>query len=117
MSEIKIEQVESEEDCLESWQRITSDGEEDIKGVLASKEDEFSWRVTIYVAEFIRDESVQSSFFEGITEALSGLPNVEEAFQEDREIWLVEGSVSGKDLVQTCSQVIEKHLGTLMGAL
>ena len=109
MDDIRIERIKPrDEELLEEWVRIT--GEKDILGVCAARmsQSDWPWQVSIYVAEFIRSEPLQSELFDAITSALSGVPGVARAVQEDREVWAVQGNVAGDALVRACSLALNR---------
>jgi len=114
MEEIKIEKIsqynDSYDEFEEEWINITDEPE--ILGVDASRdiEDESSWTVYISVAEFIREEPLESILFSAISSALNGVECVERVEQEDREAWIVEGKVKAPSLIRACViQLKELH--------
>src|ERR1043166_2765715 len=95
MTPVEVTQLTPEDaELLEEWIRVTD--ERDLFGVCAtrSRDGEWPWRVSIFAAEFIRKEPLQSQLCDAITRALSGTPGASRAVQEDREVWLVQGSVT-----------------------
>ena len=80
MTTIEIKQTPPlDEEILEQWVRVTDD--EEIHGVCATRSanEGWPWQVSIYVAEFIRDEPLQSELHEAVSFALSEAPGVAEA--------------------------------------
>lgn len=116
MEDIKVEQVESEDDeALEQWVRVTE--EQHILGVCAERSDgKWPWRVEIFVAEYIREEPLQSELHNAITAALKRVPGVNKAVQEDREVWVVKGKVAGDALVRACSTALNRLADALRRA-
>ena len=107
--EIIIERLETQdEEVLEEWTRVTD--EEPILGVIAARyaDDPKMWEVAVSAAEYIRAEPLQSELHEAITRALTGTPGVKKAVQEDRELWVVRGEVSGEALVRACSAALDR---------
>lgn len=103
MPDIKVKQIEPmDEEILELWVHDTE--EEEILGVEAQRldNDEWPWQVGIYVAEFIREEPLESRFRSAIMNALKQTPGVTDAVEEDREVWIVQGNVTGDALVRGC---------------
>ena len=116
MEDIKVEQVEPEDDeLLEEWVRVTD--EQHILGVCATRSDgKWPWRVSISVAEYIREEPLQSKLHKAITAALKRVPGVTKAMQEDREEWVVQGKVAGAALVVACSTALNRLADALRRA-
>ena len=99
MENIRIEKVKDDE-----FVEYVHQGENpQILGVSASKEigDE-DWYVFIVVAEFIREEPLESKFRKLIHESLSQIEGVTLVEEADREEWLVKGNVNGEELVKVC---------------
>ena len=104
MANIEISQVKPKDgEILEEWVRITD--EKDILGVSATrnKNSDSLWHVWINVAEYIRSEPLQSELQVAITNALNEISGVTNAIQVDREVWEVQGNVSGHSLVHSCA--------------
>lgn len=102
---VEVKKIAPEDDEIrEEWVRITKD--EDILGVSAAKlsRPQWSWQISVYVAEFIRHEPLESKLKKVITDSLRTVKGVKRVAQEDREVWLVDGdSVRGDDLVRACA--------------
>ena len=62
--------------------------------------DDDHWQVDVAAAEFVRAEPLESRMRQAVIDALTGVPGVEEAYEEDRECWTVIGSPSGEALVR-----------------
>jgi hypothetical protein len=107
MAQVEVQQIQPFDSSIqEEWIRVTE--EQDLLGVGASKFDSNTWRVFVNVAEFIREEPLQSDLFERITEALAKTDGVETAYQEDREVWIVQGDVTGESLIQSCAVALNE---------
>ena len=117
MSEIAVKQVQPEDDeILEEWIRVTDD--EDILGVSATRiAGEWPWSVSVSVAEFIRTDPLESELQQSIKNALTGVPGVTAVAHEDREVWIVQGSPKGKDLVRACSVALDRLSGATRKAV
>jgi hypothetical protein len=105
---IEIKQVNPmDEEVLEEWVRVTDD--KHILGVCATrtKNSNWPWRVFISIAEYIRTEPLQSELQAAITNALNTIIGVTEARQEDREVWVVQGNVSGRTLILASSIALD----------
>ena len=91
-----------EDDDLIEWIHETND---EILGVSASQElgDE-NWSVFISVAEFVQEDPLEGKLRKLIVNSLSSVDGVSCVEEEDREVWLVEGSTDGKELVKVCVQ-------------
>ncbi|MEM8594821.1 MAG: hypothetical protein AAGF06_08440, partial [Pseudomonadota bacterium] len=71
-----------------------------------NEDDDFEWGVYVSVAEFIREEPFESRFRSMIHEAISGVEGVESAYEQDRELWGLEGDPSGEALVHAVLSVL-----------
>jgi hypothetical protein len=104
-SSVEVKKIQPQDQTvLEEWTRITE--EEDILGISAAKlaRPKWQWQIFVNVAEFIRNEPLESKFRKIVTESLRTVKGVEAVTQEDREVWLVEGaSANGGDLVRACA--------------
>lgn len=93
------------------WNNQTDDP--DILGVSAMAMREH-WSVTVSVAEFIREEPLESEFREAIYTSLMRVKGVTTVFENDRENWTVKGGdIEGKDLVISCVQTLHTMYPTL----
>ena len=107
----EIEQVpggELDGDVDEAWQRLTDDP--DVRGVEASRDSrsEWPWHVTIWAAEFVRDEPLESTLRRRLESALRAVDGATEVVEEDREVWLVAGTPSGRALVEAAASVVDE---------
>jgi len=106
---IEVKRIEPmDSSILEEWTRVTDN--EDVLGVSASKSTESNgeWQVFINVAEFIREEPLESKLYKRITESLTKIDGVVEVIHEDREVWLVRGDVTGEKLVRSSSAALNE---------
>lgn len=109
MENVVVDQVESEdEDIVEAWSRRTD--EPHILGVSAIRlsEDEWPWQVAASIAEYIRDEPLQSQMRAAMLSALSRVSGVEDVEEDERGIWVLEGCVHGRDLVLAAVAVVDQ---------
>ena len=108
LAEVEVRQIEpSDSEILREWERVTDDDE--ILGVSVSlgREPEWKWQVCVAVAEFVRDEPLESNFSNRITLALGRVKGVKEVIREDREVWLVDGEPDGEELVREVSAALD----------
>jgi len=105
----RIEQVpDNLVDGVQEWVRHTDD--DDIRGVCAlqrHREGRWSWQVDVWVAEFVRDEPLESELRLAVAAAIRSVDGVTEVAEEDREVWVLSGSPSGEDLVRAVSEVVD----------
>lgn len=101
------EDEKADDELEEEWVRLTSDPE--VRGVGANKwrEEGVGWQVTVFVAEFLRDDPLEAEMRLAMGEALRAVPGVTDVYEEDREIWNVSGDPSGADLVQAAATVVD----------
>jgi hypothetical protein len=108
MSEDQIRQEPTDElddEVEEAWFRDTNDQE--VRGVAAIKPYGDDWRVGVFVAEFLRDEPLESQLRQKVHAALMSLDGVIEVIHEDREQWIAVGSPKGNELVSAVAQVVD----------
>ena len=92
-------------DADEAWERLTDDP--DVRGVEAARIDEIGgWQVTVSVMEFLREDPLEAELRRRMA-ALRAVDGVATADEQDREIWFVTGTPSGKALTQAAAQVID----------
>jgi len=115
--EIAVKQIpSSDEEILEEWVNVTEN--EEILGVSATRsKSEWSWTVSIYAAEYIREEPLESELYESINKALTTVPGVAAIDHEDREVWIIKGNPKGEDLVKACVNALYKHLEAMQQTL
>ena len=93
---VEVNKIEFEGVFL--YEAQTNDPE--ILGVSAQPaEAQKAWYVIVTVAEFVRDEPLESKFRKLVDEALTDINGVTLVEETDREVWYVEGKVSGEVLV------------------
>ncbi len=114
----QIEPLDSE--LLEEWERVTDD--EDVLGVSAAKTNrpKWTWQVFIAVAEFVREEPLESTLVDRVTSVLGQVEGVKSVVREDREVWAIEGDAGGEGLVRAASTAVDslaprlrEHMGSL----
>ncbi len=110
---------DGEVDGDEGWIRETDEPE--LRNVEASRDDEY-WQVTVWVAEFLREEPLEGELRREMAAALSAVAGVDSVQEEDREIWNLQGSPSGEELLQAAAAVVDaladrarSHLKSLGG--
>lgn len=110
-SEISIRALlPGEFDGLEGWERVTADSQtEGVSAVLHEVKGKRFWQVDISAMEFIRDDSLEAELRAEIINRLKAVPGVDNVSEQDREIWAVIGTASGKDLVDAAARAIDKH--------
>jgi len=104
MSEIR-RVPDDEVDGEEAWERLVDDDPE-VYNVEAIRGDD-EWQVTVWVAEFLRDDPLEDEMRQGMDKALNAVPGVTEVIEEDREIWAVSGTPSGEALARAAAGVID----------
>lgn len=89
--------VELGDDCEGSWERPTDDP--DIRCVDASKitlGEQPYWAVVVAVAEFLREDPLESELRQQMAAALRAVGGVGSVWEDDREVWDVSGDPSGE---------------------
>ena len=65
------------------------------------------WQVTVAAMEFVRGGTTEVELRQAIMSALIGVLGVTKAYEEDREVWGLEGDPSGERLVREVSEVVD----------
>jgi hypothetical protein len=91
----------------EGWERDVED--QDLRGVGATRSGGPSdaWQVEVAVAELLREDPLESELRRAIEAALRAVPGVVAVAEEDREVWLVDGTVDGRELVRAAGAVVD----------
>lgn len=108
MTEEPIRQLPREEvdkDLDEEWIRETDEPE--VRNVGASKWPDEGWEVSIWAAEFVREEPLESRMRKLIADGLLAVSGVISVWEEDHETWHVTGSPTGADLTRAAAAVID----------
>lgn len=94
----------------EQWQRLTDDpGIRGVEVIHRLKTDgPWQWSVTVWVMEFIREDPLETEIREAIAAELRAVPGVERVSEEDREVWVVDGSPSGEELTRAAAKVVDR---------
>jgi hypothetical protein len=96
---------EVDEELAEEWIRETDEPE--VRNVGANKWLDGEWQVSIWAAEFVRQEPLQSRMKSMLTEALQAVAGVTSVWQEDREVWHVTGTPTGSELTGAAAAVVD----------
>jgi hypothetical protein len=100
-----IEQVTPADDEIEQeWVR---NSEDEFRSVSANKPHESMWQVTLGLAEFLREEPLESEMRREMDRVLRAVPGVSDVTEGDRELWAVAGSPRGEDLVRAAASVVD----------
>jgi serine/threonine protein phosphatase PrpC len=100
------------ESPLEELGRSTD--EPDIRDVGVARWDRpFPWQVYVNVMEFVRVEPLETELRTAIRTALLRVDGVTDVVEEDREVWMIEGTPSGQDLLDAAASVVDSMSGQL----
>jgi len=105
----QVPSAELREDAGEGWERLVDDA--DIRGISAYRivlGEQPYWSVEVSLAEFLREEPLESELRRQMATALEAVPGAEVVDEEDRESWFVSGSPSGEALVRAAGQVVDQ---------
>jgi hypothetical protein len=103
-----------DDELAEEWVRKTS--EPDVRGVGAARwreRSQWAWQVTIYAAEFVREEPLEQRMRAAVDAALRAVPGVQDVAEEDREVWIVAGDPSGEALVRAAAEAMDRLQGDI----
>lgn len=99
----------------EAWERLTDDP--DVRGIETLRVEEIGgWQVTVYAMEFVRDGSLETDMRERLATALRAVNGVAMADEQDREVWFVTGTPSGKELTEAAARVVDELAGEIRAA-
>jgi hypothetical protein len=83
----------------EAWERLTDDP--DVRGIETARVDEIGgWQVTVWAMEFVRHDPLETDMRRRMATALRAVNGVATADEQDREVWFVTGTPSGKELTE-----------------
>jgi hypothetical protein len=103
-------------DADEAWERLTDDP--DVLGIEVARIEEIGgWQVTVVAMEFVRDEPLETEIRRRLANALRAVKGVVTADEEDREVWYVTGSTSGKELTEAAARVVDGLAGEIRAAM
>jgi hypothetical protein len=88
----------------EEW--VTGQGD-DARMVDVLRTHQGFWSVSLAAAEFVRTEPLESRMREAVAAAIEAVPGVTEAWEEDREVWSVDGDPSGEALLRAVAVALE----------
>jgi hypothetical protein len=100
-----VEAVPEDQEIEAEWHRDV--GNDDFRGVSAFKPQGEDWRVVVGVASLIRDEPLESELRRGVDAALRSVPGVTSVLEEDREVWIAQGSPQADLLVLAVADVVD----------
>ena len=105
-----------ESDGVVTWSQFTD--ADDVRRVHVSfhRDANWQWEIAIPIAEFIRDEPLESEFRARVERAIrsSGVADVTE---EDRELWLARGQADGAAIARSVGAVLDAMSVELDAAL
>ena len=111
---------DKDDEITQLWGRNVDNELSSVSAARLRGEDEWPWEVVVPVAEFLREEPLESDFRSAVIGALLGVRGVREAAEEDREVWLVSGRPRGKALVAAVGAALDalqprirQHMETL----
>lgn len=105
-------QVEVTQLSESEWARVIDD--EDLQGVAASLHQGVGstnwWSVSVSAMELCRTDPLEGELCDAITTSLAAVAGVSTAFQEDREVWTIEGDPTGPALVMAVASTVDHFL-------
>ena len=103
----EVEQVKPfDYEISEEWLRKTDEPE--VRAVSAAKVDKIGgWHVAVWAMEFVRSDPLEAELRQRIARALQAVTGVTSAEEQDRELWFVTGTPSGRALVEAAARVVD----------
>ena len=99
---------EEDDEVAQFWAHNLDDELKSVVALRLRDEKEWPWRVELSVAEFLREEPLESEYAAAVTAALRAVRGVKAVEHEDREVWVVAGRARGRTLVSAVSDVLER---------
>jgi hypothetical protein len=100
----------------EAWARLTDDP--DVRGIETARVDEIGgWQVTVWAMEFMRHDPLEADMRRRMATALRAVNGVATADEQDREVWFVTGTPSGKELTEAAARVVDELAGEIRAAM
>ncbi|MGA3147723.1 MAG: hypothetical protein ABSF33_09625 [Acidimicrobiales bacterium] len=110
MSDGDVIRAASEDEEIEAeWYRDV--GDDELRGVSAHRPEGDDWRVVVGMAEFIRGEPLESELRRGVDAALRSVPGVSSVWEEDRDVWIAQGSPQAESLIRAVAAVVDGLAG------
>jgi hypothetical protein len=106
-----VERVDPlDDEVSEAWQRLTD--EPHVRGVEAYRINgtAWVWYVTVWAMEFVREEPLESELRSAIPRAIRGVPGVQDAAEQDREVWTIVGSPTGDTLTRAVADAVDQFV-------
>lgn len=104
-----IHQVPRDEvDGEEGWLRLTNEPQIGcVEAIRHKLKGPWQWSVTVSVMELVREDPLEADIRKAIAAELRGVSGVTDVAEQDREIWVVDGSPSGEDLVRATARAVD----------
>ena len=99
---------EEDDEVSQFWANNLDDELKSVVALRLRDENEWPWRIELAVAEFLREEPLESEYAAAVTASLRAVRGVKEVEHEDREVWVVAGRARGRALVSAVSDVLER---------
>jgi hypothetical protein len=94
-----------DESSAEEWVRDVPYNSPGGAGAVKGKDG--GWAVSVDAAEFVREEPLESEMRTCVREALLTVAGVTSVEEEDREVWRVEGTPTGPDLLTALGAALD----------
>lgn len=100
----------------EAWERLTDDP--DVRGIETARVEQIGgWQVTVWAMQFVRDGSLETDMRRRLAAALRAVNGVATADEQDREVWFVTGTPSGKELTEAAARVVDELADEIRAAM
>ena len=96
---------ELDPELVEGWDRLTDEPE--LRGVEAHRWPDGTWQVSVWVAEFLTRDPLESMLDQSMTNALRAVPGVSRVAHVDREMWEARGTADGLALIEAAASAID----------
>lgn len=100
-----IQALPEDEEIEAEWYRDVDN--DDVRGVSAFKPQEEDWRVVVGVSRVIRGEPLESELRRSVGAALRSVTGMTGVLEEDREVWVAQGSPQAESLIRAVADVVD----------
>jgi hypothetical protein len=95
----------TDDEMREQWSRAGAEPE--LTSVEAVLLPEHPWQIVVAMAEFAREEPLDSRLSQAVIRAMRAVPGVSRVEREDTEVWLAWGTPAGDELLRAVAGAVD----------
>lgn len=108
MTAIQVKLIETRDpEIIEAWERVTDETPNASVRAIRVPDDSWPWQVFVDSAKTVQSRPLQTQLETAVAEALETVLGVECIEREEPGLWVVAGSVNGRDLVAAVSVIVD----------